>query len=113
MVNAKTSIPKELSKNYDNIESTQTPSCNWVKMKLWIHISLNKDFAPFIEVSFTWLKKAFANPIQGFENDGSNVSENERKITEVHECAKWNLMLGQVANYATTVFSNTIAKKSK
>ena len=59
----------------------------------------------------TWLKKTNAQPLRGFQNDGEDVAQANRR-TAAQKCTHLELMLGQIANYCPVISSNTIVKNS-
>ena len=83
---------------------------NW-KENLLYTLSLDQAFAPFLADGATWQKKSTANPTRGFTNDDDTVPAATR-LTAAQKCARLELMLGQIANYATIISRNTIVKLS-
>lgn len=83
---------------------------NWKENLIYI-LSLDNNFAPFLEEGISWQKKSTATPTRGFTNDGENIPEARRR-TAAQKCAHLELMLGQIANYATIISRNTIVKSS-
>ena len=81
---------------------------NW-KENLVYTLSLDKSFAPFLKDGVTWGKQNSVNPTRGFQDDGEDVTD---KKTKEEKCASLNLMLGQIANYATIISRNSIIKAS-
>ena len=81
---------------------------NW-KENLVYTLSLDKSFAPFLKDGVTWGKQTSINATRGFADDGDNVPERK---TKEEKCASLNLMLGQIANYATIISRNSIIKGS-
>ena len=72
-------------------------------------LSLDKSFAPYLKNGVTWLKHSSTNPTRGFTDDGTEVSNAQ---TKEDKCATLNLMLGQIANFATVISRNQIVKSS-
>ena len=83
---------------------------NW-KENLLYTLSLDSGFSPFLTENFTWQKKTVATPTRGLQDDGEAVAVAQR-LTAVQKNAKLELMLGQIANYATIISRNTIVKNS-
>ena len=83
---------------------------NW-KENLLYTLSLDPGFAPFLVDRYVWQKKTTATPTRGFTDDNATVPEATRK-TAAQKCTKLDLMLGQIANYATVISRNTIVKNS-
>ena len=102
-----TRAPKQwqLSKN-----ETLNSFTNW-KENLLYSLSLDSGFSPFLVDGFSWLKKTAANPTRGLTDDGEGVAASLR-LTAVQKNAKLELMLGQIANYATIISRNSIVKSS-
>ena len=102
-----TRAPKQwqLSKN-----ETLNSFTNW-KENLLYTLSLDPNFSPFLVDGFSWLKKSATTPTRGLTNDGESVPVAQR-LTAVQKNAKLELMLGQIANYATIISRNSIVKNS-
>lgn len=81
---------------------------NW-KENLVYTLSLDKSFAPFLKDNVTWLKHSTASPTRGFTDDAADTANRQ---TGTEKCATLNLMLGQIANYATIISRNQIIKGS-
>ena len=60
---------------------------------------------------FSWLKKTTPNPTRGLTDDGESVVASLR-LTAVQKNTKFELTLGQIANYATIISRNSIVKCS-
>ena len=81
---------------------------NW-KENLVHTLSLDSSFKPFLKNDVTWEKHTSASPNRGFVDDdttATNAKTKEEKVTTL------NLMLGQIANYATVISRNQIVKSS-
>ena len=74
-------------------------------------LSLDPNFAGFLVDDVTWLKKTNAQPLHGFQNDGEDVAEVNRR-TAAQKCTHLELMLDQIANYCPVISRNTIVKNS-
>ena len=100
-------IPKQwyLSKN----ETINTFN-NWKENQLYC-LSIDEDFKPFLLANATWGKKTTANPTRGLLDDPDEVAADVRKTKE-QKCAVLELMLGQIANWATVITRNQITKDS-
>lgn len=81
---------------------------NWKENLVYI-LSLDKNFSPYLADGFTWLKKSATNPNRGFTDDTSGNASDQ---TAAQKSASLDLMLGQIANYATIISRNTIVKNS-
>ncbi|CAC5394088.1 unnamed protein product [Mytilus coruscus] len=71
----------------------------------------NKNFAPFLVSGTKWEKKTKTTTHRGFENDGEEVPEGNRKKRE-QKVSMLELRLGQIANYCPIISRNTIVKNS-
>ena len=100
-------IPKQwyLSKN----ETINTFN-NWKENQIYC-LSIDEDFKSFLLASATWGKKTSANPNRGFMDDPDDVAPDTRKTKE-QKCATLELMLGQIANWATVITRNQITRDS-
>ena len=83
---------------------------NWKANLLYI-LPLDNNFAPFLVDGVTWSKKSTVIPARGFTDDDDTVPEARRR-TAAQKCAHLELMLRQIANYATIISRNTIVKSS-
>ena len=81
---------------------------NW-KENLIYTLSLDSNFSPFLAEGATWLKKSSTNPTRGFQDDPESVLASRCK-TAVEKCTHLDLMLGQIANYATIIFRSAIVR---
>ena len=81
---------------------------NW-KENLVYTLSLDTSFKPYLKDGVTWQKLTSTSPSRGFTDDGSGVTNAQTKDEKV---ATLNLMLGQIANYATIISRNQIVKSS-
>ena len=81
---------------------------NWLS-NIKYHLSLNNDFAAFIEPDATWGKQSVAN--RGLVSDGESVPATQRK-TAAHKCLHLNRMLGIIAQFAPSLLHNDIVKNS-
>ena len=85
---------------------------NW-KENLVYTLSLDKNFSPYLKDNVTWGKKTAASPVRGFTDDTAEQVPNEAdRKTKEDKCGKVDLMLGQIANYATVISRNQITKNS-
>ena len=80
---------------------------NW-KENLCYTLSLDKSFTPFLKDGVTWQKHSTASPTRGFTDDTTGTPAQ----TGADKCSTLNLMLGQIANYATVISRNQIVKSS-
>ncbi len=72
-------------------------------------LSLDKNFAPFLELGFTWQKQSARNTNRGLVDDIDPIPEDEHK-TAVQKNTQLALMLGQIANFAPIISKNSILK---
>ena len=74
-------------------------------------MSLNNEFAEFIDPEFTWSKQSTTN--RGLQVDGadSGIAANARK-TAVQKNIQLERMLGLIAQFAPSLLHNEIVKKS-
>ena len=73
------------------------------------HLSLNNDFAPYIDPAFTWNKSSTAN--RGLTSDPTDVAAAQRK-TAAQKNAQLEHMLGIIAQYAPSLIRNEIINRS-
>ena len=74
-------------------------------------LSLDPNFAVFLLEDTTWFRKTSSSPLRGFENDGEDVLEANRR-TAARKVTHLELMLGQIANYCPVISRNIIVKNS-
>ena len=90
-------------------EETLNSFKNW-KENLTYTLSLDPAFKPYLSADVTWKKSTDPAPFRGFTDtaatDTSPAVSKESKVTSL------NLMLGQIANYATIISRNQIVKNS-
>ena len=84
---------------------------NW-KENLIYTLSLDKNFARFIKPDVTWGKITVSNSTRGFVDDGEEVTDAQSRLSREQKLANLNLMLGQIANFATIISRNQITKNS-
>ena len=75
-------------------------------------LSLDQNFAPFLDEHFRWNKKSAADPHRGLASDDDNVPEDRRR-TATQKTVQLELMLGQIANFCPVVSRNTIVKTAE
>ena len=75
-------------------------------------LSLDQNFAPFLDEHFRWNKKSAADPHRGLASDDDNVPEDRRR-TATQKTVPLELMLGQIANFCPVVSRNTIVKTAE
>ena len=83
---------------------------NW-KENLCYVSSLDTAFAPYLRAGVTWRTLSAATPTRGFTDDAAGTDGAVRRTKE-DKCTTLNLMLGQIANYATVISRNQIIKSS-
>ena len=72
-------------------------------------LSLDKAFTPYLKDGVTWQKQTSVAPHRGFTDDDTGTTNGQ---TKDEKCTTLNLMLGQIANYATVISRNQIIKSS-
>jgi len=87
---------------------TITSFANW-QSNIIYHLSLNNEFAPFIEPTATWQKQSVLN--RGLTNDPNTVAENERK-TGTQKNIILERMLGLISQFAPSLLRSDIIKRS-
>ena len=85
---------------------TITSFANW-QSNINYHLSLNNEFAPYIDPTFTWGKASVAN--RGLVGD---VAGTDNGKTAAQKNAVLEQMLGLVAQFAPSLLRNDIIKKS-
>ena len=80
---------------------------NW-KENLVYTLSLDNSFKPYLKDGVTWEKLTSLTPHRGFTDDATGTNP----LTKEDKVATLNLMLGQIANYATIISRNQIIKSS-
>ena len=71
------------------------------------HLSLNNDFAPYIEPAFTWTKSS--TPNRGLTSDGTDVANGK---TAAQKNAVLEHMLGIIAQFSPSLIRNDIISRS-
>ena len=94
--------PRELKDNGETI----TSFASW-KSNILYHLSLNNEFAPFLEA--TWQKSSVT--IRGLAADADPIPANERK-TAAQKNIHLERMLGLVAQFSPSLLRNEIVEKS-
>lgn len=74
-------------------------------------LSMDWNFAPFLDKSVTWLRRTKGQPLRGIVSDVAPIPENQRKTAE-QKVIVLELMLGQIANYCPIISRGTIVKYS-
>ena len=78
---------------------TVTSFENW-KQNLQYILSLDPNFAPFLQPTAAWKKKGKADVNRGFVDDTEElVSDANKRKTAAQKVSHLELMLGQIANY--------------
>ena len=95
--------PRELQEH-----ETITSFASWQSNILY-HLSLNNEFARFLDAGVTWQKKSVAN--RGFAADIAPVPEADRK-TAGQKNIQLERMLGLVASFAPSLLRKDIIDKS-
>ena len=81
---------------------------NWKENLIYI-LSLDSNFSPFLAEGAIWLKKSSTNLTRGLQEDPESVPASQCK-TAIQKCTHLDLMLGQIANYATIISQSTIVR---
>ena len=89
-------------------KETITSFASWQSNILY-HLSLNNEFAIFLDEGFTWQKKSTTN--RGLVADGDAVAANDRK-TAAQKNIHLERMLGLIAQFAPSLLRNDIIRKS-
>ena len=87
---------------------TITSFANW-QSNIIYHLSLNNEFAPFIEPNATWEKQSTLN--RGLQNDPNTVEEAQRK-TATQKNIILERMLGLISQFAPSLLRSDIIKRS-
>ena len=82
---------------------------NW-KENLVYSLSLDSSFKPYLKDNVTWEKLTSTSPNRGFTDDNTDVPNSQKKEEKV---ATLNLMLGQIANYATIISRNQCKRSTR
>ena len=82
---------------------------NW-KENLVYTLSLDPAFKQFLKENITWKKSTDPAQHRGFTETPANGDVSA--VSAQSKCAALNLMLGQIANYATVISRNQIIKNS-
>ena len=90
----------------ENINSFE----NW-KQNLIYTLSLDANFAPYLQAGVEWGKKTRTAPHRGFLDDGDDVPAATRR-TRDQKVSMLELMLGQVANFCPVIARSAIVKNS-
>ena len=88
-------------------KETITSFASW-KSNILYHLSLNNDFAPFLDSE--WQKASVAN--HGLVADGEEVADVRNRKTAVQKGLMLNHMLGMIASYAPSLLRNDIIQRS-
>ena len=81
---------------------------NW-KENLVYTLSLDTNFAPFLKDDARWTKTSTTDPNRGLVDDPTDQAARKTKEQKV---VQLNMMLGQIANFATVISRNQIVKNS-
>ena len=82
-------------------DETVTSFANW-KSNIKYHLSLNNDFASFLEATFTWSKKSVTNRGLTSDADDSPIAANLRR-TAAQKNIQLERMLGIIAQFAPSL----------
>ena len=89
-------------------ENDRTSFANW-KSNIEYHLSLNNDFASFLNPSATWSKKSVTN--RGLQSDGESVPSASCK-TVAQKNMQLERMLCLIEQFSPSLLHNDIIKKS-
>ena len=89
-------------------KETITSFTSW-KENLTYNLSINNDFAPFLEATFTWQKPTVTN--RGLQNDGNDVQQDRRK-TAAQKRIQLDHMIGYIASFAPSLLYNDLVNRS-
>ena len=81
------------------------------RQNLLYTLSLDKNFAPFLEDGYKWQKKTSSNTYRGFTDDDTSIPESSRR-TRIQKTTQLELMLGQIANFCPVIARNQLTKNS-
>ena len=84
---------------------------NWKENQIY-SLNIDKTFKPYLRDGATWGKKTAASPTRGYVDDGNEVVDATARQTKEQKCATLDLMLGQLANWATVISRNQITRNS-
>ena len=90
------------------IGETITSFANW-QSNIKYHLSLNNEFATYIDQAFTWSKASTAN--RGLTSDGNDIEAAVRK-TAAQKNAVLEHMLGMIAQFSPSLIRNEILNRS-
>ena len=96
--------PKPWSLKEDG--ETITSFANW-QSNVKYHISLNNEFAPYMEPASTWTKSS--TPNRGLTSDATDVANGK---TAAQKNAVLEQMLGIIAQYSPSLIRNEIVERS-
>ena len=95
--------PERLTEN-----ESITSYTSW-KENLKYNLSINKDFAPFLEPTFTWRKPSVTS--RGLIDDADPIPEDRRK-TAAQKCIQLDHMIGYIAQFSPSLLYNDIVHRS-
>ena len=90
-----------------NKVETITSFHNWKETMIY-SLYLDDAFKPYLKENSVWGLKTSTTPYRGFVDDAG-----ENGLKKEDKCAILDLMLGQIANYATVISRNQITKNSR
>ena len=105
--NAATRAPKQWSLTKDE---TITTFESW-RQNLKYVLSLDPNFAAFMEDGVEWEKKTRVGRNRGFQDDDEEVEARVRRTAQ-QKVIHLELMLGQIANFCPVISRNTIVRNS-
>ena len=98
--------PKQWQLDNSTEKVTITRFEAWKNNMIYV-LSMDSNFSPFLLDAATWERAGPNNPTRGLEDDVEPIPEARRK-TAATKVLQLNLMLGQIANYATKITRGSI-----
>ena len=108
--NATTPSVRVRAPKLEHLTKTETITSfnNWKETMIYA-LYLDDGFKPYLKDNVTWGKKTPASPHHGFLDDANDTVNGQ---TKEEKSAVLDLLLGQIANYATVISRNQITKQS-
>ena len=87
-------------------------SFNAWKENLIYVLSLDSNFTPYLKAGVTWGKLTPTDEYRGFLDDGEEVTEAAARKTKETKVTHLNMLLGQIANFASIISRNQLIKNT-
>ena len=87
-------------------------SFNAWKENLIYVLSLDSNFTPYLKAGVTWEKQTPTDEYRGFIDDGEEVTDAAARKTKETKVTHLNMLLGQIANFASIISRNQLIKNS-